>query len=136
MKGKWKKCQVIEKDGGQIKVRYSNGNKTFWTQIDNELEFGNEEWLSKIQSRYISDRDKYRILFRQGMRCAYIEGQKRCKADFMTMEWAFDHKKALMLGGKTHIDNLHALCPNCHRKKTIKDIAKARQPKSTHSSKD
>ena len=40
-----------------------------------------------------------------------------------------DHKKSLADGGSNDVDNLQALCPNCHDLKNKKDSAKRAKAK-------
>ena len=64
MENTWTKSKVIVKDGIQIKVRYisKNTNCETWTLVDNGWKFGNAEWLKKLQSRYVSKKDRFCIL--------------------------------------------------------------------------
>jgi len=45
----------------------------------------------------------------------------KCGACSLTLDETYevDHKLALYKGGSNDIDNLVALCPHCHRKKTV-----------------
>ena len=69
-----------------------------------------------------------RILTRQNGVCAYPE----CE---VSEGLEVDHIVCLGLGGKDVDDNLEALCPDCHRRKTnldLKLIAKARHQRAFH----
>ena len=39
--------------------------------------------------------------------------------NLLDYSYEIDHNTLLFLGGTNHISNLHALCRNCHGKKTI-----------------
>lgn len=67
------------------------------------------------------------ILATQGHRCL------SCEARLKRVE--FDHVIPLGLGGTNHPENWAALCPTCHRRKTIADlkrIAKAKRQRRYH----
>lgn len=62
---------------------------------------------------------------RQGMRISIAAAQKwLCQICGMPLPATFeiDHIVALSLGGQDTLTNLQALCPNCHRNKTIPEM--------------
>lgn len=64
--------------------------------------------------RSVSEAKKKYVAANQGWRC----GHCGCMLD---ATYEVDHKLALMHGGTNDISNLEALCPNCHRKKTVEE---------------
>ena len=54
-------------------------------------------------------------------------GCKNCK-NILEATYEIDHIIALEDGGSNNIDNLQALCRNCHGKKTMEDNIKRRYP--------
>lgn len=54
----------------------------------------------------------------------YIAAQQKWKCSMCSIlldeTYEVDHKIDLQYGGSNHVSNLTALCPNCHRKKTMK----------------
>ena len=59
--------------------------------------------------------ERRKIAIRQNWKCAGHECSKELE------EYDIDHIIPLSLGGKEDIDNLQALCPGCHRKKTDRE---------------
>jgi hypothetical protein len=64
--------------------------------------------------RSVSETKKKYVASRQNWHCA------KCK-DQLNAYFEIDHKLCLKNGGTNHVDNLEALCPNCHREKTAMD---------------
>jgi len=70
--------------------------------------------------RYLSRADKLRIVQRQAGVCAL------CPETFLSTDFQdadFDHIKPVSQGGEHTWENVQALCPECHRKKTNKEHA-------------
>ena len=65
----------------------------------------------KATKRSVSETKKKYVAASQGWKCA--DCQKQLPAWFEV-----DHKIRLQNGGSNHVDNLAALCADCHRKKT------------------
>jgi 5-methylcytosine-specific restriction protein A len=74
---------------------------------------------SKI--RKVSDQLKKIVASQQRWNC------KKCK-NILDATYEVDHIIALEDGGNNHIQNLQALCRNCHGKKTMEDNIKRRYP--------
>jgi len=55
----------------------------------------------------------------------YVAAQQQWKCDMcnsmLDATFEVDHKIELQHGGSNHVSNLAALCPNCHRKKTLQN---------------
>jgi len=53
----------------------------------------------------------------------FVAAQQQWKCDMcsnmLDATFEVDHKVDLQFGGSNHVSNLAALCPNCHRKKTL-----------------
>jgi hypothetical protein len=62
--------------------------------------------------RSVSDSKKKYIASKQGWKC------REC-SELLPATFEVDHIKRLQHGGTNDIDNLQALCPNCHRNKTM-----------------
>lgn len=67
---------------------------------------------SRIVKRSVSETKKKYVASRQRWTC------KDC-GTMLTATFEIDHIVRLDRGGTNHIDNLAALCPNCHRQKTM-----------------
>jgi len=81
-----------------------------------------------MSTRYISSKDKEKILERQKNRCANVPGANLYRlGDFSCLLWEgtrkgvftndiyeFDHIVEYRLTKDNSIDNIQALCPNCH----------------------
>ena len=64
------------------------------------------------QSRSVSETKKKYIASQQSWKCAHCKQQ-------LAASFQVDHIIRLADGGTNHIDNLEALCCNCHGKKTM-----------------
>ena len=64
------------------------------------------------QSRSVSETKKKYIASQQAWKCAHCKQQ-------LDASFQVDHVIRLADGGTNHIDNLEALCCNCHGKKTM-----------------
>ena len=42
-------------------------------------------------------------------------------SNILDATYEVDHKLDLQYGGSNHVSNLAALCPNCHRRKTLEN---------------
>ena len=71
--------------------------------------------------RKVSDQLKKIVASQQHWNC------KKCK-NILDATYEVDHIIALEDGGNNHIQNLQALCRNCHGKKTMEDNIKRRYP--------
>src|SRR3989338_6539043 len=79
----------------------------------------------------VSKSQKNEVLARQKNRCA------RCKKPLDMRATHFDHIKEVYKGGKSKIDNLQALCANCHNVKTHEEkLKKVENRRETNSSKN
>ena len=65
-----------------------------------------------VISRSVSETKKKYVASRQKWRCG------NC-SQMLEATFEVDHKVELQNGGSNHVDNLWALCPNCHREKGI-----------------
>jgi 5-methylcytosine-specific restriction protein A len=74
-----------------------------------------EYFVSHPRRRKVSDREKKICAANQAWRC------KMCH-ELLDSCYEVDHIKPLFKGGSNTLDNLRALCPNCHRKKTQSEI--------------
>ena len=66
----------------------------------------------KKTKRAVSETKKKYVASRQKWRCG------NC-SQMLEATFEVDHKVELQNGGTNHVDNLWALCPNCHREKGI-----------------
>jgi len=71
--------------------------------------------------RKVSDQLKKIVASQQHWNC------KKCK-NILDATYEVDHIISLEDGGNNHIQNLQALCRNCHGKKTMEDNIKRRYP--------
>jgi len=78
----------------------------------------------------VSKSQKNEVLARQKSKCA------RCHKLLDPRATHFDHIKEVYKGGKSTVDNLQALCANCHNIKTHEDKLKKVESKRKKSSKE
>jgi hypothetical protein len=64
--------------------------------------------------RLVSESLKKIVAAEQKWACAHCQ-------QLLPATYEVDHKVALYIGGTNERDNLQALCPNCHRKKTVEE---------------
>ena len=64
--------------------------------------------------RSVSESKKKYVASQQGWKCAMC-------ANILDATYEVDHKVDLQYGGSNHVSNLAALCPNCHRRKTLEN---------------
>jgi 5-methylcytosine-specific restriction endonuclease McrA len=77
--------------------------------------------ISTSKLRKVSDQLKKIVASQQHWNC------KKCK-NILDATYEVDHILALEDGGNNDINNLQALCRNCHGKKTMEDNIKRRYP--------
>ena len=101
----------------------------FDNQITHDI-YGNP--LKKSNKRKpVSRSQKNEVLARQKNRCTM------CKKLLDMRATHFDHIKEVYKGGKSKIDNLQALCANCHNVKTHEEkLKKVENRRETNSSKN
>jgi len=87
-------------------------NVKLW--MDPVLDFTSKstEKHTNMGKRSVSDSKKKYVASQQEWKC------KKCQ-DILPATFEVDHIVRLQYGGSNEIDNLQALCPNCHRNKTM-----------------
>jgi len=70
--------------------------------------------VSAATKRSVSESKKKYVASKQAWKC------RECQ-EILPATFEVDHIKRLQYGGSNEIDNLQALCPNCHREKTMKE---------------
>jgi hypothetical protein len=78
---------------------------------------------TSLKRKRLAKASKTLILNSQQYRCAM------CKTDISKLPNHFDHRIPLAMGGSDEIENIQALCPNCHATKSQRDslaISRAR----------
>ena len=76
---------------------------------------GLKNYKKREVKRYVSVKNKKTVASNQKWNC------NRCK-NMLDETYEIDHINPLYKVGTNDIINLQALCPNCHRKKTIMDM--------------
>ena len=76
---------------------------------------GLKNYKKREVKRYVSVKNKKTVASNQKWNCNI------CK-NMLDETYEIDHINPLYKGGTNDIINLQALCPNCHRKKTIMDM--------------
>ncbi len=92
-------------------------------EIKHETVISTKKKTAKIKRTRLAKASKTLILNSQHHKCA------DCKTDISKLPVNYDHRIPLALGGVDEIENIQALCPNCHALKTQKDrlaISRAR----------
>ena len=86
------------------KIMNSGGNN------NGNNDIGNNDSVKKVK-RSVSETKKKFVAARQGWKCGDCQDQ-------LNAWFEVDHKIRLEYGGSNHVDNLVALCRDCHGKKT------------------
>lgn len=81
----------------------------------NRVQIANSLVSSSVQRKPLTPTQRNQVACRQKWRCAMCES-------LLDYVFEVDHIVALCNGGKDKMDNLQALCRNCHGKKTYQDI--------------
>ena len=76
--------------------------------------FDDFEKIKKKKLRRVSEPTKKIVASSQKWKCSMCQ-------NLLDYSYEIDHKIPLFKGGSNNIENLQALCPNCHRKKTMID---------------
>jgi hypothetical protein len=90
-----------------INTNVNNNNKTNWWDDP-----GQRKKYKTNQLRKVSESTKKVVASNQQWTCFMCHR-------LLDYSYEIDHNVPLFLGGTNHISNLHALCRNCHGKKTI-----------------
>ena len=90
----------------QKRVMYSGGNNDIYNNNNN-----NNNDIKKTTKRCVSETKKKYVAAEQGWKCGACKNQ-------LPAWFEVDHKIRLDNGGSNHVDNLVALCRDCHGKKT------------------
>lgn len=119
-------CKDFLPDSISKRIDIINATKTL--QIpQNRIQYEQQQWqqqapnLPTSKLRKVSEQLKKIVASKQKWGC------KNCK-NILEATYEIDHIIALEDGGSNNIDNLQALCRNCHGKKTMEDNIKRRYP--------
>jgi 5-methylcytosine-specific restriction endonuclease McrA len=115
-------CKDFLPDSISKRIDIINATKTL--QIpQNGTQYGQQQApnLPTSKLRKVSEQLKKIVASKQKWGC------KNCK-NILEATYEIDHIIALEDGGSNYIDNLQALCRNCHGKKTMEDNIKRRYP--------
>ena len=91
----------------------SNNNNNSYSHLENRIKNsgGNTNNDTKTTKRSVSETKKKFVAAQQGWKCGACKEQ-------LPAWFEVDHKIRLDNGGSNHVDNLVALCRDCHGKKT------------------
>ena len=99
-------------------IDFTNSNNSFMTSLNGELDeehanitFTGGNGGSKPVKRSLSETKKKYVAASQDWKC------KRCKSK-LSAYFEVDHIVSLQYGGNNNVENLSALCSECHRSKT------------------
>ena len=84
----------------------TNSKQSWWNDPKKRQKFKTK------QIRKVSESTKKMVASNQKWRCFMCH-------NLLDYSYEIDHNVPLFAGGTNHISNLHALCRNCHGKKTI-----------------
>jgi 5-methylcytosine-specific restriction endonuclease McrA len=76
---------------------------------------GGSPTASASNKRSVSESKKKYVASKQGWKC------RQCQ-ELLPATFEVDHIQRLQYGGSNDIGNLQALCPNCHRSKTMLEV--------------
>jgi hypothetical protein len=86
------------------------------TQVHIRLVAAQPSTLGQTMSRTLSEPEKKSVAARQGWHCSAC-------ACVLPSAYQVDHTTPLCDGGRDHVDNATAMCPNCHAQKTQREAA-------------
>lgn len=89
--------------------------------MPNQRILANQQIYKPKVKRNVSEQVKKKVAARQEWKCF------RC-GNLLDETYEVDHTLALIDKGDNDLNNLRALCPNCHRKKTVDDDLKRKYP--------
>jgi 5-methylcytosine-specific restriction endonuclease McrA len=98
--------RTVQMDGGSYQhpiIPLSRQNQVAETRIVNSGKTTNKRSVSETKKKFVASR--------QNWKCGDCDSQ-------LTAWFEVDHKIRLEYGGSNHVDNLVALCRECHGKKT------------------
>jgi 5-methylcytosine-specific restriction endonuclease McrA len=98
--------RTVQMDGGSHQhpiIPLSRQNQVAETRIVNSGKTTNKRSVSETKKKFVASR--------QNWKCGDCDSQ-------LTAWFEVDHKIRLEYGGSNHVDNLVALCRECHGKKT------------------
>jgi len=87
-------------------INHYSKNTKWWNDPNKRKKFKTKEL------RKVSESTKKIVASNQQWRCFMCH-------KLLDYSYEIDHNVPLFLGGTNHFSNLHALCRNCHGKKTI-----------------
>ena len=90
-----------------------NNNNNF-NQNNNNFNRNNNNFIQKTHKRNVSESKKKFIASNQRWRCSHCN-------TLLDNTYEVDHIIALYKGGTNELNNLEALCRNCHGKKTFRE---------------
>ena len=90
----------------EINPNITNSKQNWWNDPRKRQKYKNK------QIRKVSESTKKMVASNQQWRCFMCH-------NLLDYSYEIDHNVPLFAGGTNHISNLHALCRNCHGKKTI-----------------
>ena len=91
------------------------------------IELMDKFYNSNSKRKYISNETKQKLLEQQRNKCNLCEELIKCPNDetlgdaFGTGKYHIDHIRPLANGGDNSFNNLQAICPSCHREKTMEE---------------
>jgi len=91
----------------------TNNNNSFMLDMNKSLN-NNQHIQNKPTKRAVSETKKKFVASQQNWRCGKCNSQ-------LNHTYEIDHKIRLEYGGSNEVDNLIALCRNCHGEKTAKE---------------
>ena len=103
--------QKMQPSNPYVLPHLANTNNNLQPQMKRMLNSGMNNVKNK---RSVSESKKKYIASQQGWKCAMC-------SNILDATYEVDHKVELQYGGSNHVSNLAALCPNCHRRKTLEN---------------
>lgn len=103
---------TMNRETSNISENFINGSQIQFTnpQMKRMMQSGRATGIQ--QKRSVSETKKKYVASRQQWRCGHCNNQ-------LDHTFEVDHIKDLQYGGDNSVDNLVALCRNCHGKKTM-----------------
>ncbi len=85
------------------------------TRISRKISKKNKDIIVQLQNRQCANSPCNPAVGLKGYQCLLWKYQG---GYFDESEYEFDHKKEFCKGGHNNVENIQALCPNCHSVKT------------------
>ena len=104
----------FNQNNNNYRTQQNQNNNNNFNQNNNNFNRNNNNFIQKTHKRNVSESKKKFIASNQRWRCSHCN-------TLLDNTYEVDHIIALYKGGTNELNNLEALCRNCHGKKTFRE---------------